>query len=93
LEQLAHIAVLVDYYDMKDAVSFHAEILAKSVVRKGFPSTYCLELVLRTFVARALGDEKNFQHGTQVIIKISKGPVQDLGLPVFGLIAKLTSQP
>jgi hypothetical protein len=89
----AYIAVLVDYYDMKDAVSFHAEIWAKQVARKKFPSTYCLDLVLRTSVARIFGDEKNLQRGAQVIVKTSKGPMQDLGflclvLPVGMLLGQ-----
>jgi hypothetical protein len=84
VEQLAHIAVLVDYYDMKDAVSFHAETWAKAVAKMKFPTTYCQNLVLRTFVARTFGDDESFQRGAQLITKTSKGPIQDLGIPMFG---------
>ena len=89
LELLAHIAILIDYYDMKDAVSFHAEIWAKAVARKKFPTTYCRDLVLRTFVAGTFGDKKNFKRGADVIVKESDGPIPDLGLPMFGLAGEI----
>lgn len=85
LELLAHIAVLVDYYDMKEAVSFHAEIWAKAAAQKKFPETYCRDLVLRTFVARTFGDKKNFRRGAEIILQHSKGPLPGLGLPMLGL--------
>ncbi|KAH7389461.1 hypothetical protein DE146DRAFT_758770 [Phaeosphaeria sp. MPI-PUGE-AT-0046c] len=81
LEMLADIAVLVDYYDMRETVSFHAETWAKAVARKKFPATYCRELVLRTFVAKTFDDKKNFRRGAEIIIRNSIGPIEDLGVP------------
>ncbi|KAF2833652.1 hypothetical protein CC86DRAFT_12735 [Ophiobolus disseminans] len=87
LELLAHIAVLVNYYDMKDAISFHAEIWAKAAARNKFSVKYGRDVVLRTFVARAFSDatDENFKRGADFILQHSTGPVPDIGLPTLGL--------
>jgi hypothetical protein len=92
LELLAHIAVLIDYYDMKDAVSFHADVWTKAVARRRFPTTYCRDVVLRTFVARIFGDKRNFIRGAQVIMRDSEGTIQDFGLPMFGLAGESSAR-
>lgn len=88
LEILAHIAVLVDYYAMKETVSFHTEVWAKAVARKKFPDMYDRALVLRTFVAKTFGDYKNFKRGAEIIVRNSTGSIPDLGIPFFGLDGK-----
>lgn len=90
LELLAHIAVLVDYYDLKETVSFHAEIWVKAAARKKFPDNYDCTLVLRTFVARIFEDKKNFKRGAEIIAMNSSGPIPDLGIPLFGLDGRFT---
>lgn len=88
LELLVHIATLVDYYNMGDAVAFHTEIRARAVARKKIPETYCRDLLLRTFVVRAFGEKRNYRPGAELILRECNGPIQDLGLPMFGLPGK-----
>lgn len=88
LELLAHIAVLVDYYHLEDAVSFHTDIWTKYTARKKMPEHYCRDLVLRTFVARMFGDKKNLRRGAELVLRHSMTPIPDLGIPLLDLDGK-----
>jgi hypothetical protein len=99
LEQLAHIAVVVDYYDMYGAISFYTTVWAKRLhdqiwkaadrSHDKFPHVYCRPSKLQTFVAWKFGNEKSLQLSATVILKQSKGPMPDIGIPLLGLAGEL----
>jgi hypothetical protein len=95
LEQLADIAVVVDYYDMYGAVSFYTTVWAKRLhdqIWKAtgrsydkFPHVYRRPSILQAFVAWKFGTEKSLQLSAAVSLKQSKGPIPDIGIPLLGL--------
>ncbi|KAJ0332023.1 hypothetical protein COL922a_011557 [Colletotrichum nupharicola] len=82
LEQLAKIAVLVDYYDCHDTVKFFAALWIDSLQER-LPSQCNRELVLLLFVSVVFRREDLFQDVTKIAVTKSKGPLPTLELPVL----------
>lgn len=81
LELLAKIAVLVDYYQCHEAVSFFSQTWLSSIFivipRKGER-----EYMLRLVVCLVFSEVFNFQLLTKTIIWGATGPIDSLGLPI-----------
>ncbi|KAL6799612.1 hypothetical protein GGI42DRAFT_59341 [Trichoderma sp. SZMC 28013] len=81
LELLAKMAVLVDYYQCHEVVSFFSQTWLSSIFivipRKGER-----EFMLRLVVCLVFSETFNFQLLTKTIIWGSTGPIDSLGLPI-----------
>ncbi|KAH0423698.1 hypothetical protein CcaCcLH18_11994 [Colletotrichum camelliae] len=82
LEQLAKIAVLVDYYDCHDTVEFFVTLWIHSLQEQ--LSLQCnRELVLWLLVSVVFRRDDLFQAVTKIAVTKSKGPLPTLELPVL----------
>ncbi|KAE9571061.1 hypothetical protein CGMCC3_g12969 [Colletotrichum fructicola] len=82
LEQLAKIAVLVDYYDCHDTVEFFATLWIHSLQEQ--LSLQCnRELILWLLVSVVFRRDDLFQAVTKIAVTKSKGPLPTLELPVL----------
>ncbi|OJI99232.1 hypothetical protein ASPVEDRAFT_50748 [Aspergillus versicolor CBS 583.65] len=81
LEMLAKIAVLVDYYDCKEAVYIWTTIWIKSLEEK-IPVTYCRDLFLWLWVSWAFQLPTQFKETTSTIMSSSDGGINSFGLPI-----------
>ncbi|KAH6971902.1 hypothetical protein EDB80DRAFT_596492 [Ilyonectria destructans] len=79
LEILAKLAVLVDYYDCREAVEPWVETWVSNLGAK-VSSYYCRDLLLRLTVAWVFSEHGIFRILTKVIIQRSRGPIQTMGL-------------
>jgi hypothetical protein len=103
VEQMAHMAVVVDYYQMHGAVSFHVTVWQKILhdrvwktptpKRGVFPNMYCPPLVLHTFVARMFGNEEGLKRGAAIILREISHPIHDMGIPLLGLAGEFSTCP
>ncbi|KAK1451061.1 hypothetical protein CCUS01_11238 [Colletotrichum cuscutae] len=85
LEQLAKIAILVDYYSCYNAVRFFS-VLWIDALKEQLPSQCNRELVLWLFVAVVFRRDDIFQTITKTAVTESKGPLPTLGLPIPGTL-------
>lgn len=81
LEQLAKIAVLVDYYHCHKAVDSFAKVWI-SRLQPPLPPSYSRALLLRLFVSYVFSECDAFTELTRVIIRKSRGLIHTLGLPI-----------
>ncbi|KXH63668.1 hypothetical protein CNYM01_08427 [Colletotrichum nymphaeae SA-01] len=83
LEQLAKIAVLVDYFSCYNTVRFFSTLWIDAL-KDQLPSQCNRELVLWLFVAVVFRRDDIFQTITKTAVTESKGPLPTLGLPFRG---------
>jgi hypothetical protein len=87
---LVHIAVLIDYYEMHEAMTFYTDIWLPSIRSScaPMPPSHCKTVVVWIFLARFFKLADTFEEMTATIIRESKGPVQDLGLPIPDVVGQ-----
>ncbi|EXF86253.1 hypothetical protein CFIO01_02312 [Colletotrichum fioriniae PJ7] len=90
LEQLAKIAVLVDYFSCYNTVRFFSTLWIDTL-KEQLPSQCNRELVLFLFVAVVFRRDDIFQTITKTAVTESKGPLPTLGLPFRGDLIGLYS--
>ncbi|KXH69386.1 hypothetical protein CSAL01_07731 [Colletotrichum salicis] len=90
LEQLAKIAILVDYYSCYNAVRFFS-VLWIDALKEPLPSQCNRELILWLFVAVVFRRDDIFQTITKTAVTESKGLLPTLGLPISGTLIGLCS--
>ncbi|KAI3530168.1 hypothetical protein CABS02_14616 [Colletotrichum abscissum] len=90
LEQLAKIAVLVDYFSCYNTVRFFSTLWIDAL-KEQLPSQCNRELVLWLFVAVVFRRDDIFQTITKTAVTESKGPLPTLGLPFRGDLIGLYS--
>jgi hypothetical protein len=90
-EGLAHVAVVVDYYDMYEAVATQTKIWASVTAKDSFLEMFCFDTLVRTFVLKIFGDAKDFEEGAKCVVQTSKGPIPDVGIPMLGVAGKCPS--
>lgn len=81
LEMLAKIAVLVDYYDCKEAVYIWTIIWIEALGEK-IPVKYCRDLFLWLWVSWAFQLHAQFEEATSTILSWGDGWISSLGLPI-----------
>lgn len=81
LEQLAKIAVIVDLYECNEAVDFFVRTWLAEL-KPARQMTYSRDTVLWICVSQVFRHQRIFVSATHAALKYSKGPVQDLGLPI-----------
>jgi hypothetical protein len=83
LEQLAKIAVLVDYYECGEVLEVFTDMWIQFLkVRASVPSTYCRDLVLWIWVSWVFDVSDYFMRATAVAIKQSEKTLSTLDLPI-----------
>lgn len=90
LQMLCDIAVLVDFYDLYDAVEFFSSLWIDNLMSKGpaFSSTYrnnpAMEklIVQWVWVSYAFGYRTIFRQTTERVFRNSLGPMERYGLPI-----------
>lgn len=90
-EMVAKVALIVDYYQCRKAVSFYIPIWIKNS-NDNIVSvlTYGRSLLLRFFITYVFSNAGEFETLTEIIIRESRGPIHSLGLPFpQDLIGKL----
>jgi len=88
---LFHVAVIIDYYDMREAMACYTTRWIKKVRggnRSRVPKEYGLLVMLWIFVSWVFGLEDTFGDMTAVVLTKSKGPIPSLGLPITEIIGK-----
>ncbi|EFX00950.1 hypothetical protein CMQ_2031 [Grosmannia clavigera kw1407] len=81
LEELAKIAVIVDYYDCHDAVELLAEVWIRDL-QKELPSSYGKQCVLWMFISWVFLRVDILENMARLAVEGCKGPVQTMGLPL-----------
>lgn len=79
LEILTNIAILVDYYECREAIDLAAEIWINKLTQPKEPSR---DLVFWLFISWVFRREEVFRAMTTVALRQSKGPLQALNLPI-----------
>lgn len=85
IEMLAKLAMLVDYYDCREAVEPWVEIWVPNL-KTDLSSYYCRDLLLRLTIAWVFSEYGIFRILTKVIIQRSRGPIQTMGLAIPKII-------
>jgi hypothetical protein len=87
---LVHITTLIDHYKMHDAMTFYTDIWLPPVRSKYYPilPSDCKTAVVWISLARFFKLTDVFEKMTATILKTSKGPVHDLGLPIPDVIVQ-----
>jgi hypothetical protein len=82
LEMLTKVAVIVDYYQCREAVAFYAGTWFKKIRSKELDYRgYGRKLLLRLFASCVFLQHGDFRLLTEEIIRESRGPIHSLGLP------------
>ena len=81
LEMLSKIAVLVDYYELHEAVHFYASLWIDTL-RNSLPRVYGRDLILWICVSWIFKDASIFQAVTKLVIEHSPGKVPTIQLPI-----------
>jgi len=81
LEMLCKIAVLVDYYELHDALSFFASAWIE-ILRGSLPICYERDLILWICVSSVFGNVTILESVTKIAIKESPEKLRTLGLPI-----------
>ncbi|KAI6520478.1 hypothetical protein MCOR05_010812 [Pyricularia oryzae] len=79
LEILTNIAILVDYYECREAIDLAAEIWINKLTQPKEPSR---DLVFWLFISWVFRREEVFRAMTTVALRQSRGPLQALNLPI-----------
>lgn len=89
LDNLAEIAVLVDYYECAEAIEVFSNIWIEDLkVTAPIPHTYCRDLILWICVSRVFGLADQFKNATRVAITQCSGPMNNLDLPLSNVPGK-----
>ncbi|KAL6909050.1 hypothetical protein GGI43DRAFT_166914 [Trichoderma evansii] len=92
-EMVAKIAVIIDYYQCRKAVSFYVETWMKNFDVKEISSCgYGRKLLLRLFISHFFLNADDFHRSTQIIIRESRGPIHSLGLLPQNIIDALEDE-
>lgn len=81
LEMLAKVAVLVDFYDCKEAVYIWTTIWIDALEEK-IPKTYSRDLLLWLWISWVFQLQAQFKESTSTVISWSDGWIDDFGFPV-----------
>ncbi|KAL2020299.1 hypothetical protein VTK56DRAFT_8527 [Thermocarpiscus australiensis] len=81
LEELAKLAVLVDYYGLHDALWLHTTIWIKKL-QQSLPTAYNRELRLWMCIAWVFKDADIFKKVTAIAVQHHTSPLTTLGLPI-----------
>jgi hypothetical protein len=81
LEQVAKIAVIIDYYQCHEAVEIYMEMWIRHLNRE-VPTKYCKELILWLLILYVFPNPDLFLQVTAVAVRQSRGPLQTMGLPI-----------
>jgi hypothetical protein len=88
LDDLAKIAVLVDYYECAEAVEHFTEKWKENLMTLDpIPSTYCRTLTLWIWIAWVFEFGDDFQNATLVAVKQCSEPMPTLGLPIPDIVS------
>lgn len=68
LEILAKIAVIVDYYDIREPLQLISSLWMKEFVASSVPTSLCRELVLWTLISWVFKDKALFRQATKIAI-------------------------
>jgi len=82
LEMLAKVAVIVDLYECAEAVEVLTDIWLAHLSR-ALPSEYSRDTVLWICISWVFRQRNEFLSATSAAMKYSRGPFQDLGLPIL----------
>ena len=85
LEMLCKIAVLVDYYELQDALQFYGSLWI-DYLRSSLPATYGRDIVLWICVSSIFRNATSFCAATKVAIESSPEDVRTLDLPISASI-------
>ncbi|OOO09296.1 hypothetical protein OAory_01105920 [Aspergillus oryzae] len=81
LEMLAKVAVLVDFYDCKEAVYIWTTIWIDALEEK-IPKTYSRDLLLWLWISWVFQLQAQFKESTSTVMSWSDGWIDDFGFPV-----------
>ncbi len=81
LEMLSKIAVLVDYYELHDAVHFYASLWIDTL-RSSLPTSYGRDLILWICVSWVFKNASIFTAVTKLAVEHNPGKVPTLQLPI-----------
>ncbi len=81
LEMLTKVAVLVDYYQLHEAVHFYASLWIDTL-RHSLPTAYGRDLILWICVSWVFKDASIFKAVTKLAVEQSPGKVATLQLPI-----------
>lgn len=85
LELLAQIAVVVDYYDCRDAVKFFSDTWFEEIEKKmAPPQEYSRDFMLWFFVSSFFNKAKTMKVLADFAVRAARGPLQTLDLPFPG---------
>jgi len=82
LEMLAKIAVIVDLYECAEAAEVFTDMWLPRL-SSALPSEYSRDTVLRLCVSWVFRRSDEFRFATSAALKHSRGPIQDMGLPIL----------
>lgn len=92
LDDLAKIAVLVDYYECAEAIELFSDMWIQYLIKVvPIPSEYCRPLVLWIWIAWVFERAHEFKNATLVAIKQCSKPICTLGLPIPDRVSGKTS--
>ncbi|KAL1954886.1 hypothetical protein VTO42DRAFT_475 [Malbranchea cinnamomea] len=91
LEQLARVAVVIDYYDCVEAMAVYVRVWFSQLVTPSFttPSTYSRNLMLWIFVFSIFNRESQLLAAVKVAAETSTEPVRTVGLPISDIVVDL----
>lgn len=83
LTMLAKLAQLVDYYEMRDAVSRDSERWIHDLEKTTLPTCYCQESVMWICISWVFAEVEILKKMTALALNYSRGPIQTLDLPIL----------
>jgi hypothetical protein len=87
LEQLAKIAVLVDYYECGEVLEMFTDMWIESLEASAtIPSVYCRDLVLWIWTSWVFDLSDQFERATAVAIKRTEKTLSTLDLPIPNMV-------
>jgi hypothetical protein len=82
LTMLAKLAQIVDYYEIRDAVSRDSESWIHKLEKTTLLKYYCQESVMWICISWVFGEAEIFKTMTALALNHSRGPIQTLDLPI-----------
>jgi hypothetical protein len=81
LESLAHIAILVDYYQCVDIFDLFSQMWIKCL-EPTFPDVFCDDTMAWILVSWVFGNSTMFKRATEVALNQADGPISPHGYPI-----------
>ncbi len=82
LEMAAKIAVLVDYYEIDEALGLYETTWMDCLAKAHLPKIYCRDLMLWIWVSSAFDRSRHLEYAMRIAIKRATEPIGSLGLPI-----------